>query len=111
MTMAAEDLKQFIREVPDFPKPGVSFKDITTLLNNPAAFRKCIDLLAERYELLRLNKIVGVEYRRFIFTAHLAYSLGVGLVPVRKNGKLPAHCVQQHYELEYGPDIAGMHQD
>ncbi len=109
--MAAEDLKQFIREVPDFPKPGVSFKDITTLLNNPVAFRMCIDLLAERYEPLGLNKIVGVESRGFIFAAPLAYRLGVGLVPVRKKGKLPAECVQQQYELEYGADIVEMHKD
>jgi adenine phosphoribosyltransferase len=105
------DLKPFIREVPDFPKAGISFKDITTLLNNPEAFRSCIQMMAERYRDAGLAKIVGVESRGFIFAAPLAYELGVGLVPVRKKGKLPAKCVQQTYELEYGSDVVEMHCD
>ena len=111
MSMATESLKEFIREVPDFPKPGVSFKDITTLLNNPDAFRACIDALAERYAPQNITKVVGVESRGFIFAAPLAYKLKVGLVPVRKKGKLPAQCIQQQYELEYGTDIVEMHRD
>lgn len=111
MSLAIETLKQHIREVPDFPKPGISFKDITTLLSNPEAFAACIDAFAERYAPQNITKVVGVESRGFLFAAPLAYKLGVGLVPVRKKGKLPAECVQQEYELEYGMDIVEMHRD
>lgn len=111
MTQPTLDLKNYVREVPDFPKAGISFKDITTLLNNPDAFRACIQELADRYRDSGLTKIVGVESRGFIFAAPLAYELGCGLVPVRKAGKLPAKCVQATYELEYGTDIVEMHVD
>lgn len=105
------DLKTFIRDVPDFPKPGINFKDITTLLKHPEAFRTSISQLAERYRSSGITKIVGVESRGFIFSSALAYELGVGLVPVRKLGKLPAQCVQEKYELEYGHDVVEMHRD
>jgi len=105
------DLKTFIREVPDFPKPGIGYKDITTLLKHPEAFRASIIQLADRYRGSGITKIVGVESRGFIFSAALAYELGVGLVPVRKIGKLPAQCVQERYELEYGHDVVEMHTD
>lgn len=105
------DLKSYVREVPDFPKVGISFKDITTLLNNPEAFRACIEMLADRYRDKELTKIVGVESRGFIFAAPLAYELNCGLVPVRKAGKLPAECIKQTYELEYGTDVVEMHRD
>lgn len=108
---AITDLKEFIRDVPDFPKPGIMFKDITTLLKHPDAFRSSITRLADRYRDSGITKIVGIESRGFIFAAAVAYELGVGMVPVRKLGKLPAKCVQETYELEYGTDIVEMHCD
>ena len=111
MTLSMPDLKSTIREIPDFPKPGISFKDITTLLSDPTAFRECIQYLASRYRGQDVSKVVGVESRGFIFAAPLAYELGVGLVPVRKKGKLPARCIQQNYDLEYGIDTVEMHCD
>lgn len=105
------DLKDHIRTIPDFPVAGVSFKDITTLLNHPEAFRICVQVMAERYRDQKIDRVVGVEARGFIFAAPLAYELGVGLVPVRKKGKLPAECLQQTYDLEYGQDVVEMHSD
>lgn len=105
------DLTEHIRTVPDFPIPGVSFKDITTLLNHPEAFRASIQVMADRYRDQKIDRIVGVEARGFIFAAPLAYELGIGLVPVRKKGKLPAECLQQTYDLEYGQDVVEMHCD
>lgn len=111
VTLTLPEIKTIMREVPDFPKPGISFKDITPLLNHPVGFRATIDFLADRYRDAGLDKIVGVESRGFIFAAPLAYELGVGLVPVRKKGKLPAACIQETYELEYGTDTVEMHSD
>jgi len=105
------DLAQYIRDVPDFPKPGILFKDITTLLLDGEAFAYTIDQLAERYRGAGLQKIVGIEARGFIFAAALAYKLGIGMVPVRKVGKLPAKCVRQTYDLEYGTDSVEVHED
>ncbi len=105
------DLKDFIRDVPDFPKPGILFKDITTLLNNPPAFQKSIDLMAERFQNEKIDKIVGIESRGFLFGAVLAYKLGIGFVPVRKKGKLPAETKSMSYELEYGTDTLEIHKD
>lgn len=105
------ELKDYIRDVPDFPKPGILFKDITPLLKNPAAFRHAIGLLAERYRKNLPDKIVGIESRGFIFAAALAYELGTGMVPVRKVGKLPAKTVKAHYDLEYGTDCVEIHED
>jgi adenine phosphoribosyltransferase len=105
------DLKSLIRDVPDFPKPGIVFKDITTLLNNPDGLRYTIDLMAERVGDLKADYIVGMESRGFIFGTPLAYKLGVGFVPVRKPGKLPADIHSVEYELEYGSDRLEIHQD
>ncbi|MCX7018986.1 MAG: adenine phosphoribosyltransferase [bacterium] len=105
------DLKQHIRDVPDFPIKGVLFKDITTLLNNPAAFRHTVDKLAERYRGMHITKIVGVEARGFIFAGALAYVLGCGVIPVRKKGKLPHKTRSMSYELEYGTATIEIHED
>lgn len=105
------DLSELVRNVPDFPLPGIQFKDITTLLRNGPAFRQVVDILAERYEGRGIDAIVGVESRGFIFSAPLAYRLGVGLVPVRKHGKLPAVTYQVEYELEYGSNKLEIHRD
>lgn len=111
MNKATFDLRDYIRDVPDFPKPGIIYKDITTLLKNPDAFRMSIAGLADRYRNTEITKIVGIESRGFIFASALAYELGLGMIPVRKLGKLPAQCVQESYELEYGTDIVEMHVD
>ncbi len=104
-------LLQRIRDVPDFPKPGIVFKDITPLIGDGAAFSVVIDLLAERVGPLRPERIVGIESRGFIFGAALASRLGVGLAPVRKPGKLPWRAVRETYSLEYGTDALEMHED
>ena len=106
-----EELKKAIREVPDFPKKGILFYDITTLLKDPAAFRKSIDELAAKLEGKDFDAILGVESRGFIFAAALSYKLGKGLIVVRKPGKLPSETIQATYELEYGTDTIEMHRD
>ncbi len=108
-----DDLKQYIREVPDFPKPGINFYDITTLLKDPAALRMTVDRFAWLFSRgkHRVDKVIGIESRGFMFGPSLAYSLGAGFVPVRKPGKLPAAKVSQTYELEYGTDRLEMHAD
>ena len=105
------DLKEFIRTVPDFPKKGIMFRDITTLIGDKDAFRRSVDLLADRYRNKGVHKIVSVESRGFIFGAPLAYVLNAGFVPVRKPGKLPAAVTRQEYSLEYGTDAIEMHTD
>jgi adenine phosphoribosyltransferase len=105
------DLKALIRDIPDFPKPGILFRDITTLLRDPDGLRYTIDSLAEQCTDLAIDYIVGTESRGFIFGTPLAYKLGVGFVPVRKAGKLPAAVHSVEYELEYGTDKLEMHQD
>ena len=105
------DLKSLIREIPDFPKPGILFRDITTLLRNPEGLRYTIDLMAERVSDFAIDYVVGMESRGFIFGTPLAYKLGVGFIPVRKPGKLPAAVHSVEYELEYGMDRLEMHQD
>ena len=105
------ELAALIRDVPDFPKPGILFKDITTLLRDPAGFRQAIDHFADRYTGRHLTAIVGIESRGFIFGAALADRLGVGFVPVRKPGKLPAETLREEYELEYGTDAVEIHRD
>jgi adenine phosphoribosyltransferase len=105
------DLKTLIRDVPDFPKPGIVFKDITTLLRDPTGLRYTIDALAQRCTELKPDYIVGMESRGFIFGTPLAYQMGVGFVPVRKPGKLPAAVESQEYALEYGSDRLEMHKD
>ena len=106
-----EGLKKAIREIPDFPKKGILFYDITTLLKDPAAFRDSIDALAAKLEGKDFDAILGVESRGFIFAAALAYKLGKGLVVVRKPGKLPSETIQATYDLEYGTDTIEMHAD
>ena len=100
-----------IRDVPDFPKPGILFKDVTPLLGDGPAFRVVTDLLAERVGANKPELIVGIESRGFIFGAALAERLGVGFVPVRKPGKLPYKCTRETYALEYGTDALEMHED
>ena len=104
-------LDDFIRDVPDFPKEGILFKDITPLLASPKAFKACIDQLAAHAGALGAEAIVGMESRGFIFGAALAAAVGVPFVPARKPGKLPAKTVSVEYELEYGTDTLEMHAD
>ena len=106
-----ELLRQAIRDIPDFPKKGVVFKDITTLLRDPKAFTRSIDLLSTALEGRVYEALIGIESRGFIFASSLAYKLGKGLIPVRKPGKLPADTIQVTYELEYGTDSLEMHAD
>ncbi len=106
-----ELIKNSIREVPDFPKPGIIFKDITTLLNNKEAFSTLMDALANRYKEYNLDYIAGIDARGFIFGAALAAKLNLGFVPIRKKGKLPYTTVSQKYSLEYGFDEVEVHID
>jgi adenine phosphoribosyltransferase len=105
------DLKALIREVPDFPKPGILFYDITTLLKDKTGLHGVIDGLKEHYRDTQADVVLGIEARGFIFAPALAYALGAGFVPVRKPGKLPAECVRVTYDLEYGTDTLEMHKD
>ena len=105
------DLRTLIRDIPDYPKEGILFFDITPLLGDPAGFRRAIDLLAERFTSAGATKIVAAEARGFIFGAALAYKMGIGFVPVRKPGKLPYKTVSVSYDLEYGSDTLCMHED
>jgi adenine phosphoribosyltransferase len=104
-------IKSRIRTVPHYPKHGVMFRDITTLLKDPVGFRVTITELANRYAGAKIDRVAGIEARGFIVGAALAYHLGVGFVPIRKKGKLPAETVGQDYELEYGTDRIEMHAD
>lgn len=106
-----EDLKSIIRDVPDFPKKGIVFKDITTLLADAASYQRMIDLMSHRYIGKKIDKVVGVEARGFIIGAALAYKLGAGVVLVRKPGKLPAETYKKTYDLEYGSDSLEIHID
>ena len=106
-----DDLKALIREVPDFPKPGILFYDITTLLKDKQGFRGIIDGLKSHYRKAQVDVVLGIEARGFIFAPALAYALGAGFVPVRKPGKLPAETVHVTYDLEYGTDTLEMHKD
>ncbi|GAB6087976.1 adenine phosphoribosyltransferase [Alkaliphilus crotonatoxidans] len=105
------DLKKIIREVPDFPKEGISFKDITPLLSDHRTYRYVIDQLVEQLKDLKIDLVVGPEARGFLVGTPVAYQLGVGFVPVRKPGKLPAETVKYEYELEYGTDALEIHKD
>ncbi len=105
------DLASIIRNVPDFPKPGIQFKDVTTLLQNAAAFQEIIDGWKERYQDKDLTAIVGAEARGFIFGAPLAYAMGLPFIPVRKPGKLPAETISEEFELAYGTDKLEIHTD
>jgi adenine phosphoribosyltransferase len=109
--MSAEELRAKIREIPDFPKPGILFYDITTLLKDPQAYRESIDLMIEPYKDAGVDLVVGMESRGFIFSGPIAYQLGAGLIPVRKLGKLPAETVSVEYALEYGSNTLEIHKD
>ena len=104
-------LRELIREVPDFPKPGINFYDITTLLKHPAGLKGTVDALAAEYDGMKVDVVIGVEARGFIFAPALAYHLGAGFVPVRKPRKLPAECASISYDLEYGQDTLEIHRD
>jgi adenine phosphoribosyltransferase len=106
-----DNLKSLIREVPDFPKPGINFYDITTLLKDPQGFRDTVDALAQQFEGQKVDSVIGIEARGFIFAPALAYHLGAGFVPVRKPKKLPAECASVSYDLEYGQDTLQIHRD
>jgi adenine phosphoribosyltransferase len=109
--VSAEELRAKIREVPDFPKPGILFYDITTLLKDPVAYKEAIDLMLEPFKGERIDIVVGMESRGFIFSAPMAYQLDAGLVPVRKLGKLPAETITVEYALEYGSNTLEIHRD
>jgi adenine phosphoribosyltransferase len=109
--VSAEELRARIREVPDFPKPGILFYDITTLLKDAAAYKEAIDLMLAPFADDRIDIVVGMESRGFIFSAPMAYQLDAGLVPVRKLGKLPAETITVEYALEYGSNTLEIHRD
>jgi adenine phosphoribosyltransferase len=106
-----DELKELIREVPDFPKPGINFYDITTLLKQPEGLRKTVDALAAQYEGVNIDAVIGIEARGFIFAPALAYHLNAGFIPVRKPKKLPAERASISYDLEYGQDTLEIHRD
>jgi adenine phosphoribosyltransferase len=109
--MSAEDLRAKIREIPDFPKPGILFYDITTLLKDAGAYREAIDLMLAPYRESGVDLVVGMESRGFIFSGPIAYLLNAGLIPVRKLGKLPAETLSVEYALEYGSNTLEIHKD
>ena len=109
--MDATHIKKLIRDIPDFPAEGVVFKDITPLLGDREAFHGVCDAIADHYAGLSITKVAGIEARGFIFAAPVAYRLGAGFVPIRKEGKLPHEVEAQDYELEYGTDLLEVHRD
>ncbi len=106
-----DDLKNIIRDIPDFPKKGIIFKDVTTLLADAKSYQRMVDLLAHRYVGEKIDQIVGIEARGFILGAALAYKLGTGITLVRKSGKLPYKTHRVTYDLEYGSDVLEIHED
>lgn len=109
--MLVSDLKRTIREIPDFPKPGVNFYDLTTLFRNPVAFHSAVDRMLERYRGVKLDAVAGIEARGFVLASAMAYGLGAGLVLVRKSGKLPRETEREEYTLEYGKSEVEVHRD
>jgi len=105
------DLKETIRSISDWPIKGVVFRDLTTLMQDPMAFKESCDILYNRYKDMGIDKIVGIDARGFVFGAVLAYKMGIGFVPVRKKGKLPCKTIQETYDLEYGSDTLEIHED
>jgi adenine phosphoribosyltransferase len=105
------DLREYIRAIPDFPKPGILFRDITPLLRDAKAFAAAVDALVDRYQRARIDAVAGVESRGFILGAPLSLRLGVGFIPIRKAGKLPARTIERSYALEYGSATLQMHRD
>ncbi|MES2310547.1 MAG: adenine phosphoribosyltransferase [Verrucomicrobiota bacterium] len=108
---AMERLKSQIRDVPDFPKPGIVFRDITPVLGNAQLFRLAVNVCAERYQRKHIDKIAAIDARGFLFAGALAHVLGVGLVPIRKKGKLPSKAFSASYNLEYGENVLEIHED
>ena len=106
-----DHLKELIREVPDFPKQGINFYDITTLLKQPEGLRQVVDALSREFKDERIDTVIGIEARGFIFAPAMAYHLGAGFVPARKPGKLPSECASVSYDLEYGQDALQIHRD
>jgi adenine phosphoribosyltransferase len=106
-----DDLKKLIREVPDYPKPGILFYDITTLLKDPIGLRRSVDALADHYVGRKIDRVIGIEARGFIFAPMVAYRLNAGFIPVRKPHKLPASVARAAYSLEYGQDALEIHRD
>ena len=104
-------IKSRIRTIPDYPKKGVMFRDITTLLADPQGLQLSVNKMVERYAKQKIDKVVGIEARGFIFGAPLAHGLGVGFIPIRKKGKLPADTISHKYDLEYGSDVLEIHAD
>ncbi len=111
MKFLTRSIKKKIRTIPNWPKEGIMFRDITTLLQDPEGFRETIDILYERYKDEKVDKVIGIESRGFIFGAPVAYLLNCGFVPIRKPGKLPAECESEEYTLEYGKDKIEIHKD
>jgi adenine phosphoribosyltransferase len=111
VAIAPAELAALVRDIPDFPKPGVVFKDITPLLADHAAFSSCIDALASHWDGQQIDRVLGIEARGFIVAAPVAYRFGAGFTPVRKAGKLPWHVEREEYALEYGTDLLEIHQD
>lgn len=109
--MAAPDIASLIRTIPDYPKPGIMFRDITTLLRDAEGFRHTVDALVERYAGDGIDHVAGIEARGFILGAPVARALGVGFIPIRKRGKLPYKTIAHEYALEYGTDVVEMHLD
>lgn len=109
--MNITELKQIIRDVPDFPKEGILFKDITTLLKDPDALKSSVDLLLQECRKYSIDKVIGIESRGFILGTPIALELNAGFIPVRKPGKLPAETINETYELEYGTDSIEIHKD
>ena len=109
--MTADQLKAAIRDVPDFPKPGIVFKDITPILGDPKLFRAAVEILLARHKGKKIDKIAAIDARGFLFGGAMADRLGVGLVPIRKKGKLPYKTYEQSYDLEYGSATLTIHQD
>ncbi len=105
------DLKTLVRTIPNYPKPGIMFRDITTLLRDASGFKACIELLTEPYQAAGIEAVVGIEARGFILGGAVADRLGTGFVPLRKKGKLPGKAIGQDYELEYGTDVIEVHED
>jgi len=105
------DFKALIRTIPDYPKPGILFRDITTLLGDARGFRSTVDAIVDRHTGGAIDKVAGIEARGFILGAPIAHQLGVGFIPIRKHGKLPGDTLAHHYDLEYGTDILEIHTD
>jgi len=105
------DIKDYIRTIPDYPKPGIQFRDVTTLFSNPRGFRMAVDGLIHPYAGMEIDKVVALEARGFILGGAVAHQLALGFVPIRKSGKLPGTVMQEEYELEYGQDTMELHDD